>query len=141
MSLLNLFKKKPKFKVGDTVKCIDDRNWNGPATDIKLIFGKTYKILDITYTSCCNEMCLDIGGRFVDTKQFTVCGVGKCKHIEIQGMGVHWASSKRFALHTGAEEEEKEEALDKEKLKKKLEKAIAIEDYQKATKLRDLINH
>lgn len=139
MNFKNLFKRNPKIKVGDTVRCIDDRDWGDPEyTNIQLQYGKTYKILDILIAGCCGTTCFDIGGRFTISHQLTHCG--DCS-IDIQGKGIHWADSKRFALHTGAEEEAKEETVDKEKLKKKLDKALASEDYEKATKLRDLINH
>lgn len=40
------FKKKDKyFKVGDLVKCIDDREWNSSHHTMDLHYGKTYKKL------------------------------------------------------------------------------------------------
>lgn len=84
-----LFKKDygPKFKVGQKIKCIDDRNH-------VISFGKTYTVLAVTKTTCCKVYCYDVGiGCVVD--RYTSCCSGK-----IQGRGIHWCGEFRFAPMT-----------------------------------------
>lgn len=132
--IVNYFK-KTEFKIGDTVRCIDDRGWNGDATDIKLIYNKKYRIQGMIKCPCCQELCFDINGRFFDLSKYTNCSVG---NTDIPGQGIHWAAARRFDKAIGNAAEET--AINKEEKKKELEKALAEEDYKKAAQLRDLIN-
>jgi hypothetical protein len=75
----------PKFKVGEKVKCVDDRNH-------KLIYGKEYTILDVVKTNCCKVYCYDVGLIATETK-YTSCNCGNT----IQGRGIHWCGEFRFA--------------------------------------------
>jgi protein-arginine kinase activator protein McsA len=113
----------PKFKVGDIVRCIDDRGWNSSKNTIPLIYGKTYKILDITYSKCCNIYSIDFGCRLNDNTH-TVC---KCSKNMV-GMGIHWAYQYRFV---------KDNVLAKEELNEELEEALSEEDYERAAVIRD----
>lgn len=113
----------PKFKVGDIVKCIDDRDWNSPENSIPLVYGKTYKVLDVIYNKCCGLYAIDIGCKFKNNAH-TKC---KCKK-EMVGLGIHWAYEARFV---------KDDILGEEELKEQLEEAIIEEDYERAAKLRD----
>lgn len=99
MALFGLFggKKKdgprgPKFKVGEKVRCIDDRKHI-------VKFGKIYVVLNVLQLPCC-------GG-------YTNCG--KCRE-NIPGEGIRWAGEFRFAPNVGnsaeAENEEEEDTTD-----------------------------
>jgi hypothetical protein len=130
MNISNKFfgRKKQVFKIGDTVKCIDDRYWNGSNDKIELQYGKTYKVLDIVVCSCCGEQCLDVGGRFILPTTFTVCHHSK---KEIQGRGIHWAGEYRFTKIT-----EQQEEYSKEEIEKAMENAAKEEKYELAQELK-----
>jgi hypothetical protein len=115
----------PKFKVGDIVRCIDDRNWNSSINSIPLVYGKTYKVLDITYTKCCNIYSIDIGCK-MNNNSHTWCKCAK----DMVGAGIHWAYEYRFV---------KDDVLAKEELNEELEEALIEEDYEKAAIIRDKI--
>lgn len=102
--LSKLFDKKPKFEVGDIVKCIDDR-------DHSVVYGKEYKVLDRTKTTCCNSWVYDVGLRSYILN--TVCP--PCGNVPIQGKGIHWCGEFRFSF------------LKKEKAKAQIEECISIE--------------
>lgn len=112
---------KPKFKIGDKVRCINDI---GHA----IVFGKEYVIKDVQIT-CCNSIVYDVG--LVTTKsEYTQCLF--CREW-IPGRNIHWACESRFAKKQYSREEiesEIEEAVEKEEfdraseLKKELEKVL-----------------
>lgn len=94
--------KGPKFKVGQKIKCIDDRNHD-------VVFGKVYTVLAVTKTQCCNVYCYDVG---ISCKndEYTSCSHGK-----IQGRGIHWCGEFRFAPTIEDEVEAEAEAEVSEK--------------------------
>ncbi len=101
MNFFDFFKKqlKPKFKIGETVRCIDDRDHG----DIK--YGIKYKILDCII--CYGIVAYDVGLRFNDTNTHTALnGDGK---YPFPGAGIHWAGEFRFAGSISDEEENSEE--------------------------------
>lgn len=104
--LSRLFSKKPKFEVGDIVKCIDDR-------DHIIKFGQEYKVLDRTQTTCCHTWCYDVGLR-MEMIFLTTCTCSASKP-QIQGKGIRWADENRFAF------------LRKEKAKAQVEECVSIE--------------
>jgi len=105
--LSRLFSKKPKFEVGDIVKCIDDREHT-------IKFGQEYKILNRTKTTCCRVWCYDIGLTLDPFHhRYTVCV--PCGGKQIQGKDIHWAHESRFAF------------LRKEKAKAQVEECVSIE--------------
>lgn len=126
MGFWNIFKPKPKFSVGDTVKCIDDRNWNETTTDMDLTYGKSYNVLELGVTSCCGHKIIDIGARYINPNLFSYCG--SCNK-PIQGKGIYWVSEYKFAHKKLNTLTDVNEAIDD---------AIASEDYEKAANLRDL---
>ncbi len=102
--LSGLFSKKPKFDVGDIVKCIDDR-------DHEIKFGQEYKVLDRIKTTCCGIWVYDVGLRQGNTRTQCIC----TSRTKMPGAGIHWAKESRFAF------------LRKEKARAKSEEAISIE--------------
>lgn len=121
-----LFGFGPKFKVGDIVRCVDDRDWNGQHNSINLKHGKTYKVYQIYKTPCCKTYSIDIGCVLLDNG-FTTCIPCKAK---MSGVGIHWACESRFV---------KDDVLAEEELKEELEEALTEENYEKAAILRDKI--
>jgi len=96
------FKNKRKgFSIGDIVICIDDRNWNTPNNDKKLVFNKKYKILSICPLKC-HGPSYDIGIRFT-CSAFTTCIF--CSK-QLPGEYIHWAGHHRFRKATPQEEME-----------------------------------
>jgi excinuclease UvrABC helicase subunit UvrB len=116
----------PKFKVGDTIRCIDDRGWNSPRNSINLKHGKTYKVLQVIKSDCCKRYAVDIGCVLSDN-DFTTCVACNTK---MSGVGIHWACEKRFV---------KDDVLVKEELNEELEEAVNEENYEKAALIRDKI--
>ena len=84
----------------------------------------------------CGCICYAIGARFNDATIFTACTVDEDMHY-LPGMGIHLAGAFRFAKTA----EEVTENLNKEELQKKLDKAVEIEDYETAEKLKQLLEH
>lgn len=109
------FKKNPKFKIGDLVRCIDDR-------DHIIQYGKTYKILDVNFQDCCNTYSYDVG---LTCSDFTKCTCKK--NSVIPGKGIRWAGEFRFAPHTPTKEEIEQAMTD----------ALKEENYELASELRD----
>ena len=144
--MFGFFKKNKKqkgeeVKIGDTVKCIDDRNWNSGNDNLWLQYGKSYVVLDIIYTDCCNTLCYDIGAR--NNESFTSCSGGKCKGSRIPGHGIHWAGAFRFAksIAEEAKESKKEsKSISKTAAKKLLDRALELEEYEEASRLQEIIN-
>ena len=105
-------KRKPKFEVGDTVRCIDDRNHT-------VKFGKEYIVKDRVQLSCCGDFCYDVG---LDCFGYTNCTT--CTQ-DIPGKGIRWAGEFRFAPVVKAKERAKAEnsieIKNKEILKKEAE--------------------
>lgn len=86
------FKKKPKYALaGDTVECIDDRDWNGSPQNMHILYGKYYKILQVLKCPDCGEVSYDIGVRFDEKSSYTTCGTHR-----MPGQGIHWAKYQRF---------------------------------------------
>ena len=126
------FKKKEKhFKVGDLIKCIDDRGWNnGSGQSLNLVYGKTYKVLMVVKCPTCGTISYDIGSKFINSNCHTTCSGPPSKH-ELPAVGIHLAGHFRFAK-SGEEQLENREEIEAE-----LEKCLQYEDYEKAVKLRD----
>jgi len=123
------FKKKEiYFKVGDIVKCIDDREWNGASHTMDIAYGKTYKILMVVTCPTCGQVSYDIGSRFKNKKSHTTCTPSE---HEVPAQGIHVAGHFRFAKADEASMESREE------IEAELEKSLKKEDYEKAAKLRD----
>lgn len=125
-------KKQESFKIGDFVKCIDDREWNNTPQSLNIVFGKTYKILQIT--RCCNKCkrdCYDIGCRFSDINHFTTCSKS---NSDVPGQGIHWAGSFRFTKSV-------EEGMTNEEIQEKIKEHVAKEEFELADKLQKLIKH
>lgn len=112
MALFGLFggrkngqQKTFKFEIGDKVLCIDDR-------EHKVVFGKTYVILNRIAIPCCGDFCYDVGLVSVD-EGHTHCP--QCNE-NIPGRGIHWAGEFRFAPKVSnsaeAENEEEEDTTD-----------------------------
>lgn len=120
---LSFFRKNKSLKPGEWGRCVDDRDWNSPDTDIKLVYGKNYKILNAIKCPCCNKPSYDIGAKFLNKTSFTVC---KFKHGVIPGQGIHWAHGFRF---------EKADEMSKDEIEEELQKAIEEEKYEKAQEL------
>jgi hypothetical protein len=125
-NIKKLFGFSPKFKVGDTVRCVDDRGWNIPQNSINLKHGKTYKVYQIYKSDCCKTYSIDIGCVLTDN-DFTTCI--PCNR-KMSGVGIHWADEKRFV---------KDDVLAQEELKEELEEALTEENYEKAAIIRDKI--
>lgn len=88
MGLLDFFKKKkePKFKIGETVICIDDRNH-------VIIYKQEYEILDINECGCKNDRyAYDIGLTTAEGNG-TECTV--CK-VKLPGRDIYWIGEGRF---------------------------------------------
>ena len=123
------FKKKQKpFKVGDLIKCIDDRHWNGSSHTMDIKYGKTYKVLMVVVCPTCNQIAYDIGSRFNDKNLYTRCTPSE---HEVPAQGIHLACHFRFAKSN-------EELIEnREELEAELSNSLQTEDYEKAAKLRD----
>lgn len=103
--LKKLFKSKPKFKIGQKVKCIDDRYH-------PIVYGKEYIIINIMYLNCCNSWAYDVG-LHCDENEHTLC----CDK-DIPGKGIRWAGEFRFApiiSDENSEEVSAEELIEAEK--------------------------
>lgn len=86
MGLFDFFKKKkePKFKIGETVVCIDDR-------DHAVTFRQEYIIIDICQCNCKgNRYAYDIG---LTSHTLTHCYI--CK-TDLPGRNIQWAGEFRF---------------------------------------------
>ncbi len=118
------FKKKTKyFKIGDTIKCIDDRGWNVSLHSINLIFGNTYKILLVVKCPVCSCVCYDIGSRFHNPTYYTDCRLGIKGH-ELPGMGIHLAGHFRFEKTIEAEQTAKQ-------IQERINECIKNEEFEK----------
>lgn len=125
------FKKKEiYFKAGDIIKCIDDRNWNDCKQTMSLIFGKTYKVLQVIKCPTCGCVTYDVGCRFNDTNNFTKCSKSEGGH-EIPGIGIHVAGHFRFEKSTETESEQSAEQIQEE-----INECILQEDFEKSGKLK-----
>lgn len=106
MGWLSKGKRKAKFRVGDTIKCIDDR-------DHIVVFGREYVVLNVYQLTCCGDFCYDVGLGIGDNESYTNCG--DC-NTDVPGRGVRWAAERRFALlrrdEASAEEEEEEDTTE-----------------------------
>lgn len=125
------FKRKEKsFKVGDIVKCINDRNWNNVDQSLNLMLGNKYKILMVIKCESCGGFSYDIGCRFYNKRIHSSCNNRNqlCGN-QLPGMGIHLAGHFRFEKTT-------EEFLEHE-IEEKLEEAVKREDYETAALLRD----
>ncbi len=103
MKFFDFFRKsvKPKFKIGETVRCIDDRDHG--INCVK--YGKKYKILDLIIFE--NAVSYDVGLRFDDKTMYTHNTINSGN--KIPGAGIHWAGEFRFAGSISDEEENSEE--------------------------------
>ena len=105
MGFKNLFKKNhgPKFKVGERIKCIDDREHS-------VVFAKVYVVINVLQIPCCGDYCYDVG-LVSRGNGHTRCG--GCS-ADIPGHRIHWAAEFRFAPNAGEDVavEEKEEEKD-----------------------------
>lgn len=86
MGLFDFFKKKPKFKIGDNVVCIDDR-------DHPIEFKKEYKILDIAKCGCKKDCYSYNVGIPVDNNVHC----SDCR-VVFPGRNIFWAEEHRFEL-------------------------------------------
>jgi len=116
------FKKKKEYaKVGDIIKCIDDRDWNKSQQTISLICGNKYKVLNVVICPSCGCVTYDIGCRFINSKLYTNCNEGKDGH-DLPGMGIHLAGDFRF--------EKTQETV--EEIQEKIEEFVKEEKYEQA---------
>jgi hypothetical protein len=93
----------PKFQIGQTVKCIDDR-------DHQIKYGKEYVVLHINRQECCGGYAYDVG---LSCDGYTHCS---CSNTEIPGKGIRWCGEFRFAPVVSAEASaESEESVEIEK--------------------------
>lgn len=122
------FSKKTKeyFKVGDIVKCIDDRNWNHCRHTMDINYGEKYKILMVVKCPTCGSVSYDIGSRFKSKKSHTICTPSE---HELPAQGIHLACHSRFEKSIANEAE----------LKFELEELLKKEKYEEAAKVRDKI--
>lgn len=110
----------PKFKIGDKVLCIDDRQMgkkqisntgNGPP----VIYKKEYVVLDIQICQKCKKIFLDVG--IPITTKDGAPGNAMCYcETKIPGKGIWWCNSKRFVRSENASNKETKENK-KEQLK------------------------
>ena len=116
MRFLNKFFKKirgPKFKIGQTVKCIDDRYHI-------IIYAKEYKVLDVIQLTCCGDWAYDVG---LKCETYSHCN--DCKK-DIPGHTIRWVGE--FRLAPIISDEVSEEMSESEEIK------IAQESILKQTK-------
>ncbi len=88
MGLFNFFtkKKEPKFKIGETAICIDDRNHD-------IVFRQEYVIIDISECGCKDDnFAYDIG-LTLEEGVSTQCAT--CK-VVLPGRGIRWVGEGRF---------------------------------------------
>ena len=124
------FNRKAKeihFKVGDVVKCIDDREWNSDHQNMKIVFGKTYKILQILKCPICGVYSYDIGCKFNDNILFT-----RCQESDMPGAGIHWAGEFRFEKYT-------ENELSAEQVKEIIDGCVANQEFERAAEYKKLL--
>ena len=134
MGLFNFLKRKDNVaKVGDFIKCIDDRNWNSNQQSMKIQYGKTYKVLAVVKCPSCNTFSYDIGCRFDNPTTHTKCsiGMGKGEH-ELPFAGTHLAGIFRFEKTVADEASEK---ASKKEIEEKIKEAVESENYELADKL------
>lgn len=112
-------KKKQQIKVGDIIKCIDDREWNDPNQNMTLIYGNKYKVLAVIKCSVCGAIAYDIGCRFNNNRFYTKCTKSKEIH-DLPCMGTHLAGAFRFEKSVETKEE----------LEAKIEAAVKEEKYE-----------
>lgn len=115
---MNIFKffKKPKFKIGETIICIDDR-------EHLVEYRKEYVVIDIQKCKICGTFAYDVGIKY---KIAT-----KCCNIPLAGKNIRWAGEFRFKKKDETSEESKES------IENKLNDALKEEDYIKASEYRD----
>ena len=104
----------PKFEVGETVICIDDRRHN-------VVYGKQYVILDVVQCSKCGQYIYDVGIK-LNHSGFTICS--NC-NIDIQGKGIRWCGEFRFKKKVGIAASAKMEKSITIKTKEILEEELA----------------
>ena len=121
-----LFKKRKEYaKVGDTVKCIDDRDWNSDFQNMNIVYGNKYKVFNVLICPTCGSVCYDIGGRFTPSKyhsSYTSCN----KKHDLPGYGIHWAGAFRFEKSVESASE----------IEAKMEQAVEVENYELAEELK-----
>lgn len=122
MSVFNLFKKRNQVKAGDFVRCIDDRDWNNSAQSLKLVYGKNYKVLMVVRCPDCGAVSYDIGCKFDDNRISTMC---KRNH-KMPLQGTRLAGDFRFERLID------DEAFTEEDIKKEIEEAVAMENFELA---------
>ncbi|HWY33226.1 MAG TPA: hypothetical protein VNX68_01190, partial [Nitrosopumilaceae archaeon] len=129
------FNKKKKeeshFNVGDTVKCIDDREWNRIAQSVNLVFGHTYKIRQIIKCPSCGGYSYDIGCRFDNKSLFTSCTLNGTQ-IDMPGQGIHWAGNFRFARFEESE-------LSTAQLKEIIAGYVKNDEFEKAIEYKKIL--
>lgn len=129
------FKKKEYFKVGDNIKCIDDRDWNSCEQTMNLKLGHTYKVLLVVKCPVCSCICYDIGCKFHNSTTYTECMIGKLNNHELPGMGIHLAGHFTFEKSVEAETEQKTEQS-AEKLQEQINEYVLEEEFEKAGELK-----
>ena len=96
----------PKFKIGDSVICIDDRV--GPVGGPSVVYKKQYKILDFQICSC-GKVAYDIGLKN-DELSGTRCS--SCNSI-FAGKQIQWCGEFRFEKPIEDKNSAKEENIKK----------------------------
>jgi len=134
MAFFDFLKPKPKLpKKGDTVICIDDRDWNTSLTNIRLEYNKKYEVLGII--KHCHGYALDINARN-SSGRYTSCSCGN----DIPGSGIHWAKLARFKIATAEEASESREDENEDDIDDKIANAILEENYELAGELNERKN-